>query len=59
MNNGKPCGQGKPYKVYTTNQSFREGKAKEKPREYKSGGIVYTDKNDEDTKEDMKNEERI
>lgn len=53
MQNGKPCGQGKPYKSNSSNPYFREGTPVQTPKEYKSGGVVYSDKNDPDTVQDM------
>jgi len=43
------CGQGKPYMIISNNEKMAS--APSKPRkEYKAGGLVYTDKNDDDTK---------
>ena len=48
--NGMPCGCGKPYTVYSDNPKMdTSGKAERKVRMYKSGGYVYTNKNDPDT----------
>ena len=48
--NGMPCGCDKPYTVYSDNPKMdTSGKAERKVRMYKSGGKVYTNKNDPDT----------
>ena len=48
--NGMPCGCSKPYTVYSDNPKMdTSGKAERKVRMYKSGGKVYTNKNDPDT----------
>jgi len=45
-----PCGCGKPYTVYSDNPKMdTSGMAERKVRQYKSGGVVYSDKNDPDT----------
>jgi hypothetical protein len=55
--NGMPCGcgcEGKPYVVYSDNPKMdTSGMAQRKVRQYKSGGYVYSDKNDPDTRIDM------
>jgi len=43
------CGQGKPYMILSNNEKMASAPTKAR-KEYKSGGLVYTDKNDEDTK---------
>lgn len=43
------CGQGKPYMILSNNEKMASAPVK-KRKEYKDGGLVYTDKNDEDTK---------
>lgn len=54
MHKGMPCGCGKPYTVYSDNPKMdTSGMAKRKVRQYKSGGVVYSDKNDPDTVVDM------
>jgi hypothetical protein len=54
MHKGMPCGCGKPYTVYSDNPKMdTSGMAQRKVREYKSGGYVYSDKNDPDTMMEM------
>jgi hypothetical protein len=54
MHKGMPCGCGKPYTVYSDNPKMdTSGMAQRKVREYKSGGYVYSDKNDPDTMIEM------
>ena len=63
MHKGMPCGCGKPYTVYSDNPKMdTSGMAQRKVREYKSGGYVYSDKNDPDTMmemDDMDKEEDV
>ena len=54
MHKGMPCGCGKPYTVYSDNPKMdTSGMAQRTVREYKSGGYVYSDKNDPDTMTEM------
>lgn len=48
------CGQGKPHTVYSDNPKMDTTGRWEEAKPYKSGGVVYSDKNDEDTYVDMK-----
>jgi len=63
MHKGMPCSCGKPYTVYSDNPKMdTSGMAQRKVREYRSGGYVYSDKNDPDTMmetDDMDKEEDI
>jgi len=45
------CGQGKPYMIFSKNEKMdTSGYHERRPKEYKDGGYVYIDKNDDDTK---------
>ena len=45
------CGQGKPYMIFSDNERMdTSGYRERRPKEYKDGGYVYIDKNDDDTK---------
>tara|TARA_Y100001938_G_scaffold136471_1_gene199395 strand:+ start:955 stop:1161 length:207 start_codon:yes stop_codon:yes gene_type:complete len=68
MPKGNPGGYPKPYTIYSDNPKMDNSGWDSEPdltateitvkqvgpiTKYKSGGVVYTDKNDEDTIEDM------
>ena len=47
------CNQGKPYTRFSDNPKMDTTGRWEQAKPYKSGGVVYSDKNDPDTYTDM------
>jgi len=43
----------KPYTIYSNNPKMDTSGLAKKPKEYKAGGVVYSDKNDDKTKVPM------
>lgn len=56
------CGQGKPHTIFSNNPKMDTTGRWDEAKEYKTGGVVYSDKNDDKTyvpMDEMRDEEEM